>query len=159
MEETKTISKFAKKVIVVHRRNEFRASKIMQDRFFKNPKASVIWDAEITEFLGDGKKLTGVKLKNLKTGKEKEMKIDGVFLAIGNVPNTKIFAGMIDLDDLGYIKTDRFTRTNIPGVFAAGDVQDRRYRQAITAAGTGCQAALEAERYLEENEWFLITSD
>jgi len=152
MEEAQFLTKFATKVTVIHRKNSFRASKIMQDRFFKNPKCKVIWDSEVSEILGDGKRVTGVKLKNDKTGKLTEFKTDGVFLAIGHIPNTKIFEGKLDLDEKGYIKTDRFMKTNIAGVFAAGDVQDIRYRQAITAAGSGCQAAMEAEKYLAEHE-------
>jgi len=152
MEEAQFLTKFATKVTVIHRKNSFRASKIMQDRFFKNPKCKVIWDNEVTEILGDDKRVTGVKLKNIKTGKSSEFKTDGVFLAIGHIPNTTIFEGKLDLDEKGYIKTDRFMKTNIAGVFAAGDVQDVRYRQAITAAGSGCQAAMEAEKYLAEHE-------
>ena len=150
MEESKTIAKFASKVAVIHRRDTLRASKIMQDEFFKNPKCSVIWDSVITELIGDEKKVTSVKIKNFKTGEEKIARYDGVFLAIGHIPNTGIFKGKIELDELGYVKTDRYTKTNMPGVFAAGDVQDTRYKQAVTAAGTGCQAALEAEKYIEE---------
>lgn len=152
MEESNFLTKFATKVTVIHRKDLFRASKIMQDRFFKNPKCKVIWDSEVVEILGDGKKVTGVKLRNVKTGKMNEFKTDGVFLAIGHVPNTSIFKGKIDLDEKEYIKADRFMKTNVPGVFAAGDVQDTRYRQAITAAGSGCQAAMEAEKYLAEQE-------
>ncbi len=152
MEESQFLTKFATKVTVIHRKDLFRASKIMQDRFFKNSKCKAVWDSEVQEILGDGKKVAGVKLKNMKTGKMSEFKTDGVFLAIGHIPNTKIFEGKLDLDEKGYIKADRFTKTNIPGVFAAGDVQDIRYRQAITAAGTGCQAAMEAEKYLAEQE-------
>ena len=152
MEESQFLSKFATKVTVIHRRDSFKASKIMQDRFFKNSKCKVLWDSEVAEILGDGKKVTGVKLKNTKTGKVSDFKTDGVFLAIGHVPNTSIFKGILTLDELGYLVTDRFMKTNIPGVFAAGDVQDVRYRQAITAAGSGCQAAIEAEKYLAEQE-------
>lgn len=152
MEESNFLTKFATKVTVIHRKDEFRASKIMQDRFFKNPKCKVVWDTEVTEILGDGKKVTGVKLKNTKTGKASDFKTDGVFLAIGHIPNTSIFKGILNMNELGYLTTDRFMKTNIPGVFAAGDVQDTRYRQAITAAGTGCQAAMEAEKYLAEQE-------
>ena len=148
MEESQFLTKFATKVTVIHRKNEFRASKIMQDRFFKNPKCKVIWDSKVVEILGDGKKVTGVKLRNVKNGNFTEFKTDGVFLAIGHIPNTSIFKGILDMNELGYLTTGRFMNTNIPGVFAAGDVQDVRYRQAITAAGTGCQAALEAEKYL-----------
>src|SRR3989344_1401451 len=150
MEESNFLTKFATKVTVIHRKDSFRASKIMQDRFFKNPKCKVIWDSEVVEILGDGKKVTGVKLKNLKTGKASEFKTDGVFLAIGHIPNTSIFKEILDMNEQGYLTTDRFMKTNISGVFAAGDVQDARYRQAITAAGTGCQAAMEAEKYLAD---------
>ncbi|MEK6940145.1 MAG: FAD-dependent oxidoreductase, partial [Nanoarchaeota archaeon] len=152
MEESNFLTKFATKVTVIHRKDSFKASKIMQDRFFKNPKCKVIWDSEVAEILGDGKKVTGVMLKNAKTGKTSEFKTDGVFLAIGHVPNTSIFKGRLDMNELGYLTTDRFMKTNISGVFAAGDVQDTRYRQAITAAGSGCQAAMEAEKYLAEQE-------
>jgi len=152
MEEANFLTKFATKVTVIHRQSSFRASKIMQDRFFKNQKCKVLWDNEVVEILGDGKKVTAVKLRNTKNGTISEFKTDGVFLAIGHIPNTKIFEGKLDLDEKGYIKTDRFMKTNIPGVFAAGDVQDVRYRQAITAAGSGCQAAMEAEKYLAEHE-------
>ena len=151
MEESTFLTKFANKVTVIHRQDAFRASKIMQDKFFKNPKCSVLWNKEINEIIGDGKKVTGVKLKDNKTNKIIDFKCDGVFLAIGHIPNTSIFKGILDMDQLGYLKTDRFTKTNIPGVFAAGDVQDTRYRQAITAAGSGCQAAMEAEKYLAEH--------
>lgn len=152
MEESNFLTKFANKVSVIHRKGEFRASKIMQDRFFKNPKCKVVWDSEVVEILGDGKKVTGVKVKNVKNGKVSEIRTDGVFLAIGHIPNTSIFKGILDMNELGYLTTDRFMKTNISGVFAAGDVQDVRYRQAITAAGTGCQAAMEAEKYLAEHE-------
>ncbi|MEK6809882.1 MAG: thioredoxin-disulfide reductase [Nanoarchaeota archaeon] len=152
MEESNFLTKFATKVTVIHRKDSFKASKIMQDRFFKNKKCKVIWDSEVAEILGDGKKVTGVKLKNTKTGKLSEFKTEGVFLAIGHIPNTSVFKGALDMNELGYLTTDRFMKTNILGVFAAGDVQDTRYRQAITAAGSGCQAAMEAEKYLAEHE-------
>lgn len=151
MEEALFLTKFATKVTVIHRKSEFKASKIMQDRFFKNEKCNVIWDSVVEEILGDGKKVAAVKLKNMATGKITEFSCQGVFLAIGHVPNTSIFKGKLNLDGNGYIITDRFMKTNIPGVFAAGDVQDVRYRQAITAAGSGCQAAMEAEKYLAEH--------
>jgi len=147
MEEATHLSKIASKVTVVHRRDEFKASKAMQDRLFKTPNISVLWNKEVNEVLGDVKGVTGAKLKDTVTGEIIDVKCDGIFLALGHVPNTKMFKGQIDMDELGYIKTDN-TKTNIVGVFASGDVQDRRYRQAITAAGSGCQAALEAERYL-----------
>ena len=151
-EDALFISKFAKKIYIVHRKNEFRASKIMQDRVFKNKKIEIIWDTNIEDILGDGKKVTCVKSKNIKTNKINEMKCDGVFLAIGHVPNTSIFKGILDMDENGFIKTDRYTRTNVKGVFAVGDVQDPIYKQAVTAAGSGCQGAMEAEKYLEGAE-------
>lgn len=152
MEESTFLTKFANKVTVIHRQDTFRASKIMQDKFFKNQKCSVLWNKEVNEIIGDGKKVTGVKLKDTQTNTITDFKCDGVFLAIGHIPNTTIFKNQLDMDTLGYLKTDRFTKTNIPGVFAAGDVQDTRYRQAITAAGSGCQAAMEVEKYLAEQE-------
>jgi thioredoxin reductase (NADPH) len=148
MEEATFLAKIATKVTVVHRSDSFNASKAMQEKFFNTPNASVLWNTEIAEMLGDSKGLTGAKLKNNKTGEFSEIKCDGIFLALGHVPNTKMFKGILDMDEIGYLIT-KDTKTNIPGVFASGDVQDRKYRQAITAAGTGCQAALEAERYLE----------
>lgn len=149
MEEATVLAKIAKKVTVVHRADTLNASKAMQEKLFATTNASVLWNTEIVEMLGDNMGLTGAKIKNNKTGEISEINCDGIFLALGHVPNTKIFKGKLDMDELGYLKTNS-TRTNIPGVFASGDVQDRRYRQAITAAGTGAQAALEAERYLEE---------
>jgi thioredoxin reductase (NADPH) len=151
MEEATFLTKFATKVYVVHRRDKLRASKIMQERAEKNPKISFIWDSTVEEVYGDPKAggVKGVKLKNLKTGKSEEFKIDGVFIAIGHEPNSKLFAGKLDLNPNGYILTHDGTRTNVPGVFACGDVQDYVYRQAVTAAGTGCMAAIDAERYLE----------
>ena len=140
------------KVTVVHRNDSFRASKIMQDRFFKNSKCSVLWNKEVVEIVGDGKKVNLVKLKDSKTGKIAEIKTDGVFLAIGHIPNTLPFKGILNMDEQGYLKVDGQLRTNVAGVYAAGDVQDRRYRQAITAAGTGCAAAMEVEKYLQEQE-------
>jgi thioredoxin reductase (NADPH) len=152
MEEALFLTKFANKVDVVHRRNELRASKIMQDRAEKNPKISFVWDTVIDEIIGDPKNggVVGVKLKNINTGKIQDYKTDGVFIAIGHEPNTKLFKGQLDTDEFGYLVTQSgSTKTNVPGVFACGDVQDRIYRQAITAAGTGCMAAIDAERYLE----------
>jgi len=148
MEEANFLTKFATKVTVVHRRDELRASKIMQDKFFKNEKTDIIWNNVIDEILGDEKGVIGVKLKNTKTDEVTEVKCDGVFLALGHVPNTKIFKEILDLDKKGYLKTDRFMNTTLPGVFGAGDVQDVKYRQAISAAGSGCQAAMEAEKYI-----------
>ncbi|MDP3966510.1 MAG: thioredoxin-disulfide reductase [archaeon] len=149
MEEANFLTKFASKVTIVHRRDTFRASKIMQERINKNPKIEVMWNSEIVELKGEPP-LKSIVIKNTKTGGKKEYKTDGVFLAIGHIPNTKIFEGLIELDKSFFIKTDKRMRTNLPGVFAAGDVQDPVYKQAITAAGTGCQAAMEAEKYYEE---------
>ncbi len=156
MEEANFLTKFATKVTVVHRRDQLRASKIMQDRAVKNPKISFIWNAEVAEVLGNaenGKKIVnGVKLKNLKSGELSTLKADGLFIAIGHQPNTSIFEGQIDLDDRGYIRTKPNTSmTSVAGVFAAGDVADSVYRQAVTAAGMGCMAAIDAERFLESN--------
>ncbi len=152
MEEANFLTRFAEKVTIVHRRDAFRASKIMQDRTQKNPKIEIIWNAEVTEILGvDVGRVTGVRLKDTQTGETREMAIDGVFAAIGHEPNTSLFKFFLDLDEKGYIKTLPGTsQTNIPGVFAAGDVQDARYRQAVTAAGTGCMAAIDAEKFLTE---------
>jgi len=148
IEEGTFLTKFAQQVTIVHRRDTLRATKIMQDRAFKNPKIRFIWDSTIEEVLGSTS-VQGVRIQNLKTGALTEMKADGVFVAIGHVPNTKIFAGQIDMDQAGYIVTKGGSRTNVPGVFAAGDCQDHVYRQAITAAGSGCMAAIDAERFLE----------
>jgi len=154
MEEATFLTKFASKVSVVHRRDSLRASKIMQDRAFKNERIKFIWNSVVEEVLGEkGKGVTGVKLKNIETERITEMKIDGVFIAIGHNPNTKIFNGLLETDENGYIITSEGTsETNIPGVFAAGDVQDTRYKQAITAAGSGCMAAIDAEKFLEDSE-------
>jgi thioredoxin reductase (NADPH) len=151
MEEANFLTKFASEVKVVHRREELRASKIMQDRAFANPKISFIWDSEVEEVLGGKEgKVTGIRLLNLKTGTRTEHELEGLFIGIGHRPNTKLFEGQLDLTPTGYIRTVTGTLTGVPGVFAAGDVQDSVYRQAITAAGSGCMAALDAERYLEE---------
>jgi thioredoxin reductase (NADPH) len=151
MEEANFLTKFASEVKVVHRREELRASKIMQDRAFANPKISFIWDSEVEEVLGGKEgKVTGIRLLNLKTGKRTDHELEGLFIGIGHQPNTKLFEGQMDLTPTGYIRTTAGTLTSVPGVFAAGDVQDSVYRQAITAAGSGCMAALDAERYLEE---------
>jgi thioredoxin reductase (NADPH) len=148
MEEGTFLTKFARKVVIVHRRDTLRATKIMQDRARRNPKIEFVWDSEVAEVIGKDK-VEGVRLRNLKTGALTERKIDGVFVAIGHVPNTRIFQGAIDMDQAGYIRTKEGSRTNVPGVFAAGDCQDHVYRQAITAAGSGCMAAIDAERFLE----------
>jgi len=151
MEEATFLTKFATKVFVIHRRDVLRASKIMQDRAFSNPKIQFIWDTVVDHVVGTKETgVTGLKLKNVKTLEASELKVDGLFVAIGHNPNTDIFNGQIELDSHGYIKTQPdSTRTNIPGVFACGDVQDPVFRQAVTAAGTGCMAAIEAERWLE----------
>ncbi|GAA1430465.1 thioredoxin-disulfide reductase [Streptomyces thermospinosisporus] len=148
MEEATFLSRFAKSVTVVHRRDTLRASKAMQERAFADPKISFIWDSEVAEILGD-QKLSGLKLRNVKTGKLTDLAVTGLFIAIGHDPRTELFKGQLELDEEGYLKVDSpSTRTNIPGVFGAGDVVDHTYRQAITAAGTGCAAALDAERFL-----------
>jgi thioredoxin reductase (NADPH) len=151
VEESIYLAGIASKVTLVHRRDSLRAEKIAQDRLFANPKVSVVWDSAIDEILGDTNPpgVTGVRLKNVKTGALTELKVDGVFIAIGHSPNTDLFKGALEMDHEGYLVTaPGATTTNIPGVFAAGDVQDKIYRQAVTAAGTGCMAALEAERFL-----------
>jgi thioredoxin reductase (NADPH) len=148
MEEAIFLTKFASKVTVVHRRDELRASKIMQQRAMDNPKIEFIWDSVITELVGDAK-VTGAKVRNVKTGEESVVEAGGVFVAIGHTPNTSLFTDQLELDG-GYIKTAGDTsETTVPGVFAAGDVVDYRYRQAVTAAGMGCEAAIDAERWLE----------
>ena len=155
VEEALFLTNFASKVTLVHRRDELRAEKIMQDRLFKNEKIEVLWDTVLEEVLGGDNPpgVTGMKLKNIKTGEVTERAADGVFIAIGHDPNTKLFKGQLDMDDEGYLITQPdSTKTNVPGVFAAGDVQDKIYRQAITAAGTGCMAALEAEHFLAAQE-------
>jgi thioredoxin reductase (NADPH) len=150
MEEANFLTRFAKKVTVVHRRDSFRASKIMADRTLANPKIEVIWDTTIDEIMGD-KGVETVRLRNLKTDKTFEMKVQGVFIAIGHKPNTDIFKGQVETNDVGYIKTKpHSTYTSVEGVFAAGDVADDVYRQAISAAGTGCMASIDSERWLEE---------
>lgn len=149
MEEATFLTRFAKKVYVVHRRHELRASKIMQERALKNEKIEFIWDTAVTDIMDVEKNtVTGVKLLNLKTKEEQELKVDGVFVAIGHSPNSTPFTEQVKADAEGYILTERGTHTNIPGVFAAGDCVDHVYRQAITAAGMGCMSALDAERYL-----------
>jgi thioredoxin reductase (NADPH) len=155
MEEATFLTKFASKVTVIHRREELRASKIMQQRAFDNPKIDFLYNKVISEVIGtQSEGVKAVKLKDTTTGKESEFACQGVFLAIGHTPNTEVFRGEIDLDEKGYVITEKSsTRTNIEGVFAAGDVQDTVYRQAITAAGTGCMAALDAEHYLSTLEF------
>ena len=150
MEEADFLTRFATKVSIVHRRDAFRASKAMQDRISKNPKIAVIWNSEVTDILGvDVGHVTGVILKSTADGSTKEMKIDGVFAAIGHVPNSNLVKDLLELDEKGYVHTiPGSSKTSVPGLFACGDLQDSYYRQAITAAGSGCMAALDAEKYL-----------
>lgn len=152
VEEATFLTKFAKRVTLIHRRNQLRASKIMQDKAFKNEKIDFIWDTVVTDILANGSgSVESILVKNIKTEAETKHRADGLFVAIGHIPNTALFKDQLKLDANGYIITEpETTRTNIPGVFAGGDVQDASYRQAITAAGTGCMAAIDAERYLEE---------
>ena len=154
MEEAIFLTKFASSVTIVHRRDELRASKIMQERTLNNPKIHIIWNTVIKDMLGDPANggLTGVILKDIKSRETREMDCDGVFMAIGHLPNSDIFCGQLELDVKGYIKTQaNSTCTSVPGVFASGDIQDTVYRQAVTAAGSGCMAALDAEQFLENN--------
>jgi len=149
MEEAIYLSKLATEVTVIHRRDELRASKVMQDKAMSTPNVSFIWNSTVVDIQDPAKGVvTGLTLQNLVNGERRELAVDGVFIAIGHVPNTTLFKGQLDLDENGYIKTRDGSRTSVPGVFAAGDVQDHVYRQAVTAAGTGCMAAIDAERYL-----------
>ena len=149
LEEALFLTKFAKQVTVVHRRDKLRASKIMQEKAFANPKIAFLWDAVPEEILDvPRKKVTTVRIRNLKSGALTEQSVDGIFVAIGHTPNTAVFRGLLEMDSVGYIRTHDGTKTSVPGVFAAGDVQDHVYRQAITAAGSGCMAAIDAERWL-----------
>jgi thioredoxin reductase (NADPH) len=148
VEEAIFLTRFCTKVTVIHRRDSLRASKIMQDRAFANKKVAFIWDTVVEDVLGE-KEVEGLKLKNVKTGETSTLKAAGLFVAIGHDPNTKLFQGQIEMDKNGYIATRDGMKTNVPGVFACGDVQDHVYRQAITAAGSGCEAAMDCERYLE----------
>lgn len=150
LEEATFLTRFASSVTVVHRRDQLRASKIMQDRAFANEKIRFRWDTEVVDILGDAK-VSGVRLRNIKTGEESTLEVAGVFVAIGHDPRTELLIGQVDLDEAGYVNVEHpTTRTNLDGVFASGDVVDHIYRQAVTAAGTGCAAALDAERYLAE---------
>jgi thioredoxin reductase (NADPH) len=152
MEEASYLAKLASKVTLLHRRDSFRASKIMQHRVLKNPKISVVWDTAVQEVLGDGKSMTGAKVKNLKTGEVTPLSANGLFIAIGHKPNSELFEDWLETTETGYIKTvPGTTRTEVEGVFVCGDVQDPVYRQAVTAAGTGCMAAIDAERFLVEH--------
>ncbi len=148
IEEAVFLTKFARSVTVIHRRKELRASKIMQDRAFSNEKISFRWDSVVTEVLGNGK-LTGISLQNVSTGDAETLELSGLFVAIGHQPSTDLFVGQLEMDEAGYIRTGSGTSTNVEGVFACGDVQDHVYRQAVTAAGSGCMAAIDAERWLE----------
>lgn len=149
MEEAVFLTRFAKKVTVVHRRDSLRATPVLADRALGNKAINFKWDSELTEILTDTSGVTGARIKNLKTGKETEMNCDGIFIAIGHRPNTSLFKGQLEMDNEGYLLTKKGTETNISGVFAAGDVQDQQFRQAVTAAGTGCMAAIQAERFLD----------
>jgi thioredoxin reductase (NADPH) len=155
VEEANYLSHLASKVTLIHRRNELRAEKVLQDRHLRNPKIEVLWDHLVEEVLGEEEPLgvTGIRVRHVRTGVARDLAVDGVFIAIGHDPATGLVKGQIDMDEHGYVLTrPDSTATNVPGVFAAGDVQDRIYRQAVTAAGTGCMAALEAEKYLAEIE-------
>ena len=150
MEEATFLTKFATKVTVIHRRDKLRASKIMQDRALKNPKIGFLWNRGVEEILDPEQgKVTAIRTRVNGSTKSETLPCDGVFIAIGHSPNTRLFAGQLEMDERGYIVTHGGTKTSVPGVFAAGDVQDHVYRQAITAAGSGCMAAMDAERYLE----------
>ncbi|MCU1497607.1 MAG: thioredoxin reductase [Acidimicrobiales bacterium] len=153
IEEATFLTKFADKVTLIHRRDELRASKIMQDRAFNNDKIEMLWNHEVVELKGDTK-LEGIRVRSTVNGEQSDLDVTGLFVAIGHRPNTDLFVGQLDLDESGYLVTgdgDRVTATNIDGVFACGDVQDHTYRQAITASGSGCSAAIDAERWLEAN--------
>jgi thioredoxin reductase (NADPH) len=150
MEEGIFLTKFASRVTIIHRRDALRASKIMQERAHKNEKISFIWNSTVDEILDVSKGVVeGLRLKDVKTGKTTVKPCEGVFVAIGHEPNTKVFRGQLEMDQAGYLVTHNGSKTSVPGVFAAGDVQDHVYRQAVTAAGSGCMAAIDAERWLE----------
>ena len=151
MEESTFLTKFATKVHIVHRRKELRASKVMQERAFNNPKIQFHWNSEIEEINGN-EKVQHVILKDIQSNEKTKLEVGGVFVAIGHEPNTKLFQGQVELDDLGYVVLKDHTETSVPGVFAAGDVHDHRYRQAVTAAGYGCMAAIDVDKYLTENK-------
>jgi len=151
LEDALYLTKFANTVTIIHRRDQFRASKIMQERVFANSKIKIIWNSVVAEIKGDSK-VTGVKIKNIKTGEEKELKTDGVFVAIGHSPATGMFKGQIEIDDQDFIVKKENTETSVKGVFVAGDVADRRYKQAIVAAGEGAKAAIDVEKYLQETQ-------
>lgn len=152
LDEGLFLTRYVTELVIVHRRDSLRADPILQERAFANPKIRFVWDAEVDEILGE-QSVTGVKIRNLKTGEVSQLDTEGVFPYIGHVPNTGIFKGLIDLDENNFIKSDGHTRTNIPGVFAAGDVVDHVYRQAVTAAGEGCKAAMEVVWYLADQDF------
>jgi thioredoxin reductase (NADPH) len=149
LEEALFLTKFGDRVTVVHRRKDLRASKIMQDRAFRNDKVHFIWDSVVTEVVGDDR-VSGVRIRDVVSGQERTLPTDGLFVAIGHAPNTDLFKGQLEMDPAGYLVTTSGTKTAVPGVFACGDVQDHEYRQAVTAAGSGCMAAIDTERYLAE---------
>jgi thioredoxin reductase (NADPH) len=158
MEEANFLTRYASRVTVIHRRDQLRASKIMQEKALKNDKINFVWDTAVEEILGTQETgVTGVRLRNLKTGKESTFECEGVFIAIGHKPNTELFKGQLEMDEVGYLRTaGRTMATNVPGIFACGDVRDSFYRQAITAAGTGCMAAIDAERFLDSQTQFPV---
>ncbi len=149
LEEALFLTRFANKVTVIHRRGELRASKVMQQRAFANEKIEFLWNSSVVEVLGDTK-VAGMRVRNNQSEEESELPLSGLFVAIGHQPNTALFKGQLEMEENGYLRTFDGTRTNVNGVFACGDVQDHRYRQAITAAGSGCMAALDAERWIED---------
>ena len=149
MEEALTLSKYAGEVVLIHRRDQFRASKIMLERARKNPRITFVTDTVVEDVLGENS-VEGVRIKNVKTGEERELAVDGFFAAIGHEPATTLFRSLVEMDEGGYIIQREHTMTSVPGVFSAGDVSDKRYRQAVTAAADGCRAAIDAERWLEE---------
>ena len=151
LEDAMVLTKFANKVTIVHRRDKLRASKILQERAFKNQKIEFAWNSTVQEILGK-EKVEGIRLKNVDSNKEFELQCDGVFIAIGHKPNTEIFKDQIELDKFGYVIAEDVTKTSTEGVFVAGDAQDYRYRQAIMAAGAGCKAAIDVERFLHEQK-------
>ncbi len=151
MEEANFLTRFADKVTVIHRRDSLRASKIMQQKSFDNPKVEFLFDSAVTEILEQDGKVSGIEVENLKSNEKSKVELSGLFIAIGHTPNTQLFEGKLDMHDNGYIRCGDGSRTSIEGVFACGDVQDFTYRQAVTAAGSGCMAALDAERWLEQN--------
>ncbi|MGD8684427.1 MAG: FAD-dependent oxidoreductase, partial [Chloroflexota bacterium] len=149
LEEALFLTKFGSEVVIIHRRDEFRGSRIMQNRAKSHPKISIEWNTRVTDVLGE-EKVEGLELTDTQTGETREMPVDGLFIAIGHKPNTEVFKAYLDVDDKDYLAVTDHTRSNVEGVFVAGDVHDHRYRQAVTAAGDGCRAAIDAERWLEE---------